>query len=135
MLNDLGTLGQLAHDAAVLLIDKHDLSLLAVANVAFVWRIVLWVVRLEPAFALVLIGSLRTLKEGGALRQNCLKGIDVLLCDRARALAEWRKLYSCECPALWTQVPPWYQVAARWLVVYLRRRRQWEIELGREIEV
>ena len=132
---DHGTLSQLTDDATVLLVDQDDLAIVAAAYVTLAWSVVLGVVCLDVTLALLVLGSLRTLEEGCALRQDSLEGVDVLLRDRSRALANWRELNACEGAALWAQVPSRYQVAARRLVVDLRRRGEWEVELRRQVQV
>lgn len=132
---DYGTLGQLTHDATVFLVDQNDLTIVASPYVTLTWSVVLGVVYLDVTLTLFVLGSLRTLKEGCALCQDGLKGIDVFLRDRCRALANWWELDACEGAALWAQVPPWYQVAARWLVVDLCSRGEGEIELRREVKM
>lgn len=132
---DHGTLSQLTDDATILLVDQNDLAIVAAAYVTLAWSVVLGVVCLDVTLALLVLRSLRTLEEGCALRQDSLEGVDVLLRDRSRALANWRELNACEGAALWAQVPSRYQVAARRLVVDLRRRGEWEVELRRQVQV
>jgi hypothetical protein len=50
-------------------------------------------------------------------------------------LAYARELYSGKCAIVVTYIPPGNEVAVRWLVVYLRRCGQREIELRRKMKM
>lgn len=132
---DMGALGQLTNDAAILLVDQNHFAIAALAYVALAGPVVLGVVCLDVTLALPVRRRLRALKKGCALCQDGLKGVDVFLRDRIRALANGRKLNARKGAALGAQVPSWYQVAPRGLVVDLCRRGEGQVELGREIEV
>jgi len=133
---DLGPTSQLAHYAAIFLVDQDDLTSLACAvNVTLAGPVLLWVISLDAGGGLVVLGRLRTLQKGGALRQDGLERVDVFLRHRRGALANGWKLNPGEGAALGPQVPAWDQVAARRLVVDLGRCREREIELRREVEV
>jgi hypothetical protein len=97
------------------------------------WCIVLWIVRF--GIALGRVRCLSTLKEGGALCQNRLESVNVLLCDRVGSLSKRRELNPCEGTAVGTHVPSWDQVAVGRLVVDLGGRREGEIELWRQVQV
>jgi hypothetical protein len=77
----MGTPCELTNDATVLLVDQHDLAVVACPYIALTWPVVLWVVGLGTAGTLLVLWSLRTLEEGGALCQDGLEGVNVFLRD------------------------------------------------------
>ena len=78
---DRSTLGQLTNDAAILLVNQDNLTIVAGSYVTLAGSVVLRVVCLDVTLAFVVLGSLRTLKEGCALCQDSLEGVDILLRD------------------------------------------------------
>lgn len=75
----------------------------------------------------------RSFQKSGALRQNGLEGVDIIL--NALAAVQPGKLDSRKCAAVRAEVPPRNQVARGRLVVDLSRGWQGQVQLGREVEV
>lgn len=147
MLNDVKPFPQLTHHAPILLIDKNNLapnSARTTTNIPLSrlerrrvisrdWPVLQTLRRTLRLARARGFRRRRPLEEGRALRDDGLKGIDVLL---RPALPNSRELYPCESPPLGAQVPcPRDEVAARRLEVYLRRRREGEVKFGREVQV
>lgn len=146
VLDDLVAVAQLADDAAVLLVHEHDPAALAGAraalHVALAGGVVGRVIRRQllgggrlPGLCAgpLRAGRRRALEEGGALRQDGLEGVDVLL--HAGPGADGRELDAREGAAVGPEVPARDQVAGRRLVVDLRGGGQRQVELGRQVEV
>lgn len=77
------------------------------------------------------MGRLRTLQEGCTLCKYGFECVDIFL--GALSFSYTWKLYPCKCPAIRTQIPPWYEVAVWWLVVYLSRCGEGKVELWWEM--
>ena len=110
---------QLAHDTPILLINKHDMSMLLAAcstHIPFAWREGAWIILALPTLPL---RRLRPLQESGTLRKNSLKSIEVLLRHLPRPRSNARKLDARESARLGSQVPARNEVARRRLVVDL----------------
>lgn len=148
VLDNLEAVAQLTNNATILLVDQYnsaaDMRAGAALDVCFPRLEASWVVgrrRVAGRFSRLGLGSLgargprrrRALEESGALRQNRLKGIDVLL--DPRATVGGGELEARKGAAARAKVPPGDQVAAGRLVVDLRRRGHGEVELGREVQV
>jgi hypothetical protein len=130
VLEDLGVLGDLADDAAVLLVHENHLPVPDPARAHGVR-----LSRLELGRVVLGRGFLRgggALHERGALREDGLERVDVLL---LRAAAQGRELDARvrRDAALRLRVPD--QVAARSLGVDSRRGHQGEVDLRREVQV
>lgn len=152
VLLDLKVVGQLANHAAVFLVHQHNLAALAAAHgavapprVRLAGHVVGGVVRRQVLRDLALarrrgralfaarLGRRGALEEGGALRQDGLKRVDVLL--DALAALDAGELDARESAAVRAQVPARDEVAARRLVVDLRGGGQREVQLGRQVQV
>ena len=134
-LDEIEPLAELAHHAPILLINKHDVSvptLRARAHVTLARRVLLRVVLNHAA---LLRRDARVLQERRALRQDRLKGIDLLLAHVAVPAADGRELDAGERARLGPQVPARDQVAARRLVEDLRGGGQRQVELRRQVQV
>jgi len=134
---DDGVLAQLTHHAAVILVNEHDLAVLApglaVGREAAAGGVVGRVVpALLVAAGVGRRGSVGTLQKRGALREDGLEGVDVVLRD---AVADAGELDAREGAALEVTIPSRDQVARGWLVVDLCSCGERKVELGREVEV
>lgn len=78
---------------------------------------------------------LRSFQECGALRQDRLKGINVLLRRAAWSSANWRELDARERAGVGAQVPSRNQVASRSLMVDLGRGGEGQFDLWGKMEM
>jgi hypothetical protein len=130
VLEDLGVLGELADDAAVVLVDENHLPVPDAPGAHGVRLAWLELGRVVPRRRL--LRRRRPLHERRALRQDRLECVDVLL---LRAAPQRRKLDTRVRPAAALGLRVRDQVAARSLAVDARRGHEGKVDFGREVQV
>ena len=148
VLHDLEAFAEFAHDASVLFIDEDDMAGLARApsthrratgGGSLATHVILGIVRRRHLLALLLrVGgtrATRALQEGGALCQDGLECIEIFLAALVRSLADAWELDPGEGAAVWSEIPAGDEVAARRLMIDLRRCGDGEIQLRWEVKV
>ena len=126
-------LSKLTDNTPILFINQHNMAMpgsISMANVSLAWRIVgriVWTSLLSRLFCCS-TRRFRTLCKRGALGNDGLKGVNVLLGD-------FSKLYSRKGATVWAKVPSWDEIALWGLMEDLGGRWKGKVELWREVKM